>query len=42
MNYNLNCPWETLDDWQKEYINTDPEQDCFLLTARQVGKTTSM
>ena len=40
--YNINFPWETLDEWQKDYINQPPEQDCFLLTARQVGKTTAM
>ena len=40
--YNLNRPWETLDDWQKEYIETPPEQDCFLLNGRQTGKTTAM
>src|SRR3990167_1067686 len=43
INYDINRPWETLDDWQKEYIyNTHPEEDCFLLTGRQVGKTTAM
>jgi len=42
MEYDLNQPWLTLDDWQKEYINTPPEQDCFLLTGRQVGKTAAM
>lgn len=40
--YNINLPWETLDDWQKEYINTDPNQNSFLLCGRQVGKTTAM
>lgn len=40
--YNINCPWETLDPWQKEYIETKPEQNCFLLTGRQCGKTTAM
>ena len=35
-------PWLTLDPWQKDYINTDPNQDCFLLTGRQSGKTTAM
>ena len=41
--YDINRPWQTLDPWQKEYIyNTNPDQDCFLLTGRQVGKTTAM
>jgi len=40
--YDLNQPWLTLDDWQKEYINTPAEQDCFLLSGRQCGKTTAM
>lgn len=40
--YNINQPWKTLDPWQKEYINTEPNQNCFLLTGRQVGKTTAM
>ncbi len=40
--YDIMRPWLTLDDWQKDYINTDPNQDCFLLTGRQSGKTTAM
>jgi hypothetical protein len=40
--FNINLPWETLDPWQKEYIETPPEQSCFLLCGRQVGKTTAM
>lgn len=41
--YNINRPWESLDDWQKEYINNpDIKQDNFLLTGRQAGKTTAM
>jgi hypothetical protein len=40
--YDLNRPWLTLDDWQKEYIETPPEQDCFILSTRQGGKTTAM
>lgn len=40
MEYNLIRPWETLDPWQKEYIETDG--NCFLLTGRQSGKSTSM
>ena len=38
--FDLLRPWETLDPWQKDYIfNTDPNQNCFLLCGRQVGKT---
>jgi predicted AAA+ superfamily ATPase len=40
--YDLNRPWLSLDPWQEEYIKTPAEQDCFLLTTRQAGKTTSM
>lgn len=41
--FDINRPWETLDEWQREYIfNTPPNQDCFLLCGRQVGKTTAM
>ena len=39
--YDLNKPWLTLDDWQKDYIST-VEQDCWLLTGRQCGKATAM
>lgn len=43
MNYDINRPWMSLDDWQKEYIfNTHPDENCFLLCGRQVGKTTAM
>lgn len=42
VNYDLNRPWLSLDPWQKEYIKTPPEQDCFLLSTRQGGKTTAM
>src|SRR3989304_1313238 len=43
MNYNINTPWNTLDEWQKDYIfNTHPDENCFLLCGRQVGKTTAM
>lgn len=43
MDYNINMPWLTLDPWQKEYIyDTEANKDCFLLTGRQVGKTTAM
>jgi hypothetical protein len=40
LTYNINKPWQTLDDWQKEYINADG--NCFLLTGRQCGKSTAM
>ena len=43
ISYDINRPWLTLDNWQKDYIfNTNPEEDCFLLCGRQVGKTTAM
>jgi len=42
MKYDITQPWKTLDPWQKDYINTPPEQDCFLLTGRQSGKTAAM
>lgn len=42
-NYDINRPWNSLDDWQKNYIfNTDANDSCFLLCGRQVGKTTAM
>jgi len=40
MEYNLLRPWLTLDPWQKEYIAS--EGNNFLLTGRQVGKSTAM
>lgn len=40
MSYNILKPWETLDEWQKKYIET--EGNCALLTGRQVGKSTAM
>lgn len=40
--YDITQPWLTLDPWQQDYINTDPGQDCFLLTGRQSGKTAAM
>jgi len=40
--FDINRPWLSLDAWQKEYIAADPNQDCFLLCGRQVGKTTAM
>ena len=43
MDFDLNRPWLSLDPWQKEYIATPPEVDCFVLTPRQIGgKTTAM
>ena len=38
--YDINQPWLSLDEWQKEYIET--EGNCFLLTGRQSGKSTAM
>lgn len=40
--YDIMRPWLSLDEWQEDYINTPPNQDCFLLTGRQAGKTTAM
>ena len=37
--YDINKPWLTLDDWQKEYIAS--EKNCFVLCGRQSGKTTA-
>jgi len=42
MKTNINKPWQTLDNWQKDYLETPAEQNCFLLCGRQVGKTTAM
>lgn len=42
MKYDITRPWKTLDPWQKEYIYSNPNDDCFLLCGRQVGKTTAM
>jgi len=42
MDYDLNRPWLSLDPWQKEYIETPWNIDCFLLSGRQCGKTTAM
>jgi len=42
MEYDITRPWLTLDPWQKKYIETPPDKDCFLLTSRQNGKTTAM
>ena len=35
--YDIWRPWLTLDPWQEKYINT--ENNCFLLTGRQSGKS---
>jgi len=41
--FDLNRPWLTLDDWQKEYIfDKNPNSWNFLLSGRQNGKTTAM
>ena len=43
MNFDINLPWRTLDKWQKDYIfDKEIKKDNFLLTGRQVGKTTAM
>lgn len=43
MDFDINRPWLTLDDWQKKYIfDPEPNKDNFLLTTRQAGKTTAM
>lgn len=42
MNYDINRPWLTLDPWQKEYVFDEEDGNNFLLTGRQVGKTTAM
>lgn len=39
LSYNLHRPWLSLDEWQREYINT--KENCFLLCGRQVGKSTA-
>ncbi len=41
--YDITRPWLSLDPWQKTYcFDPDPNADNFLLTGRQVGKTTAM
>ena len=40
--YDLNRPWLTLDEWQKEYISAPANESCFILSGRQCGKTTAM
>jgi len=43
VDYDINRPWLSLDKWQKEYcFSPNPNQNNFLLCARQVGKTTAM
>lgn len=42
MQYDINRPWLTLDDWQKEYIFDKEVTDNFLLSGRQNGKTTAI
>ena len=42
MKYDITRPWLSLDEWQKNYIETPPEEDCFILCGRQSGKTTAM
>jgi hypothetical protein len=40
MEYDINKPWLTLDQWQKDYIAE--EGNCFLLCGRQSGKSAAM
>jgi hypothetical protein len=40
MIYNINKPWESLDQWQKDYINETG--NCFILCGRQSGKSAAM
>lgn len=40
MEYDINRPWLTLDDWQKEYIKT--EGNCFVCCGRQCGKSAAV
>lgn len=42
MDYDINRPWLTLDEWQKEYVFNKYLEDNFLLAGRQSGKTTAM
>jgi len=42
MEFNINRPWLTLDEWQKEYVYNQEDRDNFLLSGRQCGKTTAM
>ena len=42
VDYDINRPWLSLDDWQKEYVFNKEDFDNFLLAGRQAGKTTAM
>jgi hypothetical protein len=43
MEFDINRPWLSLDDWQEKYIFDEKiDQDNFLLCGRQSGKTTAM
>jgi len=42
MEFDINRPWLSLDPWQKDYVYDKEVTDNFLLTGRQVGKTTAM
>ena len=43
MEYDINRPWLSLDEWQKKYIfDENINEDNFLLAGRQSGKTTAM
>lgn len=41
MEYDINRPWLSLDQWQKDYIAAW-DKNCFLLKGRQCGGTTAM
>lgn len=40
MNWDINRPWLTLDDWQKKYI--DEKGSCFVCCGRQCGKSAAV
>jgi len=40
LEYDINRPWLTLDDWQKDYIKA--EGNCFVCCGRQCGKTAAV
>ena len=40
VDYDLNRPWLSLDDWQTRYVNT--EGNCFVCCGRQSGKTAAV
>jgi len=42
MKYDINRPWLSLDEWQKEYVFDKELKDNLLLSGRQNGKTTAM